>query len=52
MFYLVPGIALCILSMVFIAGSRGDLIWCLLGFGLGIYLIYKGRKKLGYIKKE
>lgn len=52
MFYLVPGITLCILSMIFIAASRGDLIWCLLGFGLGIYLITKGRKRLGYTKKE
>jgi hypothetical protein len=51
-FYLVPGIALCILSMVFVATSRGDLIWSVLGFGLGIYMIFKGRKKMGYINKK
>ena len=52
MFYLVPGIALCILSMVFVATSRGEMILNVLGFGIGVYMVFKGRKKLGYIKKK
>ncbi len=51
MIYLVPGIMLSVSSMLYIALSSENLGWCLLSFGIGVYLILKGRKKLGYLKK-
>jgi Na+/H+ antiporter NhaD/arsenite permease-like protein len=32
--------------------SAVDLIWCLIGFAIGIYLLVKGKKKLGLIKQK
>jgi hypothetical protein len=52
MIYLVCGIMVCILSMAGIYTSSTNLIWCFIGFAIGIYLIFKGKKKLGFIKKK
>lgn len=50
MIYLVCGVMVCVLSMVGVYTSSVNLILCLIGFALGIYLIFKGKKRLGYIK--
>jgi len=52
MIYLVCGVMVCILSMVGIYASSASLIWSLIGFAIGIYLIVKGKKRLGFIKKK
>ncbi|MCP4761856.1 MAG: hypothetical protein GY870_08740 [archaeon] len=52
MIYLVAGIVVSVVSMVYVKSSSENLFWCLLGFGIGVYLILKGRKKLGFIKKK
>jgi hypothetical protein len=50
--YLVTGIIVSVVSMVYFKSSSENLIWCILGFGVGIYFIMKGRKKLGFMKKK
>ncbi len=52
MIYLVCGVMVCILSMAGVYTSSGDLIWCLVGFAIGIFLVVKGKKKLAFIKKK
>jgi len=52
MIYLVCGVMVCILSMVGIYASSASLIWSLIGFAIGIYLIVKGKKRLGFMKKK
>jgi hypothetical protein len=52
MIYLVCGVMVCILSMAGIYTSSMNLIWCFIGFAIGIYLIAKGKKKLGLIKQK
>lgn len=50
--YLVCGVMVCILAMVGVYTSSVDLIWCLIGFAIGIYLLVKGKKRLGFIKQK
>lgn len=52
MIYLVCGITICILSMAGVYTSSGNILWCLVGFAIGIYLIFKGKKTLGFIKRK
>ena len=52
MIYLVCGVMVCILSMAGVYTSSANLIWCLIGFAIGIYLIVKGKKKFGFIKQK
>ncbi len=52
MIYLVAGILICIVAMAYVLSSSASIIWCVLGFGIGIYLIVTGKKKLGFIKKK
>ena len=52
MIYLVCGVMVCILSMAGVYTSSMDLIWCFIGFAIGIYLIVKGKKKIGFIKQK
>ena len=50
MIYLVCGVMVCVLSMVGVYTSSANLVLCLVGFAIGIYLIVKGKKRLGFIK--
>ena len=52
MIYLVCGVMVCILSMVGVYTSSINLIWCFIGFAIGIYLVVMGKKKLGFIKQK
>ncbi len=52
MIYLVCGVMVCILSMAGVYTSTMDLIWCFIGFAIGIYLIVKGKKKIGFLKQK
>jgi len=52
MIYLVCGIMVCILSMAGVYTSSANLIWYLIGFAIGFYLIVKGKKRLGFIKQK
>ena len=52
MIYLVCGIMVCILSMAGVYTSSGNFLWYLAGFGIGIYLVLQGKKKLGYTNRK
>ena len=49
--YMVCGVMVSILAMVGVYTSSVNLYVCLAGFAVGIYLIFKGKKRLGFIKK-
>jgi len=52
MIYLVCGIMVCMLAMAGVFTSSGNVFLLLIGFAVGIYLIFKGKKTFGFKKQK
>ncbi len=52
MIYLVCGIMVCMLAMAGVYTASGNVFLLLIGFAVGIYLVFKGKKTLGFKKQK